>query len=230
MPGLVWTLMLFCCTAGTERVLRSLRVWYPRTTRAHVSHGRETKDRDAVFLFAPYDDRASGGVYCAKEPVTLDNDPSLPRIYDMAGNLIADASAYIEEANPTSPVTLQQWYNNGGFHRFTDIEMVRKVGVGYEGPAGSVDRGRKWYYAAVEIRSETWAARFGDACHVRACFFDDESAVVPPFHCCLCKHLLDGIRIAKCNFAILTPVGCSSRSSRQCRCSEQTSRKAGAQS
>lgn len=80
-----------------------------------------------------------------------------PRIYDMAGNLVADASAYIQEANPSSPLTLQQWYDNGGFHRFTDLEMARKFGLGFEGPATSVDTGAKWYYAAVEIRSDTWA-------------------------------------------------------------------------
>lgn len=80
-----------------------------------------------------------------------------PRIYDMAGTLVADASAYIQEAHPNSPLTLQQWYDNGGFHRFTDLEMARKFGLGYEGPAGAADRGRKWYYAAVEIRSDTWA-------------------------------------------------------------------------
>ena len=80
-----------------------------------------------------------------------------PRIYDMAGTLVADASAYIQEAHPDSPLTLQQWYDNGGFHRFTDLEMARKLGLGYEGPAGAADRGRKWYYAAVEIRSDTWA-------------------------------------------------------------------------
>jgi hypothetical protein len=79
-----------------------------------------------------------------------------PRIYDMPGNLVADASAYIQEANPSSPLTLQQWYDNGGFQRFTDIEMARKFGLGYEGPTGAVDNGRKWYYASVEIRSDTW--------------------------------------------------------------------------
>jgi hypothetical protein len=79
-----------------------------------------------------------------------------PRIYDMAGTMVADASAYIQEANPGSPLTLQQWYDNGGFHRFTDLEMARKFGLGYEGPAGAADNGRKWYYAAVEIRPDRW--------------------------------------------------------------------------
>jgi hypothetical protein len=79
-----------------------------------------------------------------------------PRIYDLAGNLVADASTYIQEAHPSRAVTLQQWYDNGGFHRFTNLEMARRFGLGYEGSATAVDTGRKWYYAGVEIRSDTW--------------------------------------------------------------------------
>lgn len=40
----------------------------------------------------------------------------------------------------------------------------------------------------------------------RVCFFYEESAVVPRFHDCPCKHLPDGIPIAKYNYAILNIV------------------------
>lgn len=77
-----------------------------------------------------------------------------PRIYDMAGNLLYDASSFVDYAEPTT--TLQLYYEEGGTTRFTDLNLARRFGLGYEGTATAKDLGRKWYYAAVELRSDTW--------------------------------------------------------------------------
>jgi hypothetical protein len=79
-----------------------------------------------------------------------------PRIYDMENRLIYDASRFVNIDQPGGP-TLAQYYANGGVARFTNLANARKFGVGYEGTAGAQDLGRKWFYAAVELRSDTWA-------------------------------------------------------------------------
>jgi hypothetical protein len=78
-----------------------------------------------------------------------------PRIYDMAGNLLYDASRFINIDQPGGP-TLGQYYASGGLVRFTSLDNFRKFGLGYEGTAGATNQGRRWFYAAVEIRSDTW--------------------------------------------------------------------------
>jgi hypothetical protein len=77
-----------------------------------------------------------------------------PRIYDMQGTLLFDASGYV--GIDQSGSTLQQYYDRGGTARFTDLDLARRFGLGYEGTAGANDTGRKWFYAGVEIRSDTW--------------------------------------------------------------------------
>ena len=77
-----------------------------------------------------------------------------PRIYDMEGTLLYDASSFV--AYDQSSTTLEQYYNGGGTTRFTDLNLARRFGLGYEGTRGASDQGRKWYYAAVELRSDTW--------------------------------------------------------------------------
>ena len=77
-----------------------------------------------------------------------------PRIYDMAGRLVYDASSFV--AYDDSTTTLRQYYDRGGTTRFTDLNLARRFALGYEGTATATDQGRKWYYAAVELRSDTW--------------------------------------------------------------------------
>lgn len=76
-----------------------------------------------------------------------------PRIYDMAGNLVHDASSY---RNTDTGQTLKQFYDGGGVHTFTNTDLARRFAVGYEGNAMARDTGRRWFYAGVEIRSDTW--------------------------------------------------------------------------
>ena len=77
-----------------------------------------------------------------------------PRISDMAGNLLYDASSFV--AYDQSSTTLQQYYNGGATTRFNDLTLARRFGIGYEGTGSASDQGRKWYYAAVELRADTW--------------------------------------------------------------------------
>jgi hypothetical protein len=77
-----------------------------------------------------------------------------PRISDMAGNLLYDASSFVAFGEPGT--TLRRYYDGGGVTRFTDLDLARRFGLGYEGTATAKDQGRKWYYAAVELRSDTW--------------------------------------------------------------------------
>ena len=77
-----------------------------------------------------------------------------PRISDQAGNLLYDASSFV--AYEQSGTTLQQYYDGGGTAHFSDLDLARRFGVGYEGTGGASDQGRRWYYAAVEIRSDRW--------------------------------------------------------------------------
>ena len=77
-----------------------------------------------------------------------------PRIYDMAGTLLYDASSFV--AYNQSTTTLQQYYDGGGTTRFSDLSLARRFGLGYEGTGGASDQGRRWFYAAVELRSDTW--------------------------------------------------------------------------
>lgn len=77
-----------------------------------------------------------------------------PRIYDMSGALLYDASSFI--GIDQSGETLAQFYGRGGVAQFSDLDLARRYAVGYEGTGGARDQGKSWYYAAVEIRSDTW--------------------------------------------------------------------------
>ena len=77
-----------------------------------------------------------------------------PRVYNMAGNLIVDARNYNHLDGGSR--TLQQFHDAGGSSPYGNADAVRRFGVGYEGSAGAVASGGRWYYAAVEIRSDTW--------------------------------------------------------------------------
>ena len=81
-----------------------------------------------------------------------------PRVYDMSGTLIRDASSFTRTpgwGGDTSQ-TLANWYSTGGLFRFTDLSLTRDFGVGYEGPAGASNTGQHWYYAKVGIGVNDW--------------------------------------------------------------------------
>ncbi|MGH7467400.1 MAG: hypothetical protein ACRENP_05375 [Longimicrobiales bacterium] len=79
-----------------------------------------------------------------------------PRIYDMAGNLIRDASHFLIGDPSSDQTTLAQWYARGGGDRFTDLNLARRFTLGMEGPGGAPVTNRHWYYAAVSVRLDTW--------------------------------------------------------------------------
>ncbi|MGH7467401.1 MAG: Ig-like domain-containing protein [Longimicrobiales bacterium] len=79
-----------------------------------------------------------------------------PRIYDMQGNLIRDASHFMIGDPSNDQTTMAQWYANGGGDRFTDLNLARRFTVGMEGPGGSPGTNRHWYYAAVAASVNGW--------------------------------------------------------------------------
>jgi hypothetical protein len=82
-----------------------------------------------------------------------------PRIYNMAGELLYDANTFHSVWEPNVISSLAAYYARGGYHQFTDLNLARRFGVGYEGSGlinETLPEGRRWYYAAVEIRSDTW--------------------------------------------------------------------------
>lgn len=77
-----------------------------------------------------------------------------PRVYDMHGELVADAGS-IRRTWIESRVTLEQWYAAGNSCRMPDMANARKIGIGTEGPAGARNTGEAWYYAAFAAGT-TW--------------------------------------------------------------------------
>jgi hypothetical protein len=76
-----------------------------------------------------------------------------PRVYDAAGNLICQSSTFHHVDGGSR--TLQDLNNTGG-SPYTNLDLLRRFGIGYEGTGGATNTGTHWYYAAVEIRSDTW--------------------------------------------------------------------------
>jgi hypothetical protein len=78
-----------------------------------------------------------------------------PRIYTMAGALVADASDYVaQDMGPTR--TLAQHYAAGVYIPIVSRDLGRKLAMGYEGTAGNDNTGARWFYAAVEVRTDRW--------------------------------------------------------------------------
>ncbi|MGH7462393.1 MAG: Ig-like domain-containing protein, partial [Longimicrobiales bacterium] len=67
-----------------------------------------------------------------------------PRIYDAAGNLVCQASTYHHVDGGSR--TLQDMNNSGG-SPFTNLDLLRRFGIGYEGTGGATNTGTHWYYA-----------------------------------------------------------------------------------
>lgn len=76
-----------------------------------------------------------------------------PRVYDMNGDLVADATGYISnDDGPTT--TLAQHYNSGGYGVAESRDRTRHIALGYEGTGGNEDVGARWYYAGLEVRTD----------------------------------------------------------------------------
>ncbi|MGH7460709.1 MAG: hypothetical protein ACREMA_06730, partial [Longimicrobiales bacterium] len=76
-----------------------------------------------------------------------------PRVYGPTGSLVCQSSTYHHVDGGSR--TLQD-LNNAGGSPYTNLDLLRKFGLGYEGTNGATNTGTRWYYAAVEIRSDTW--------------------------------------------------------------------------
>lgn len=76
-----------------------------------------------------------------------------PRVYNAAGELVADASRYTFISGGQ---TLAEFYAGGGYNQADNLDLLRRLTMGYEGTAGTPDLGERWYYAAVEVRTDTW--------------------------------------------------------------------------
>jgi uncharacterized repeat protein (TIGR01451 family) len=87
-----------------------------------------------------------------------------PRIYDMAGNLLADYRNFyhLDTANlglEPSFNTLEQWYNLGNAFAVDDAELMRNIGIGNEGRLNTPNNGQAWYVANFAISTQGWIGR-----------------------------------------------------------------------
>lgn len=80
-----------------------------------------------------------------------------PRIYDMGGRLLYDATRFFQNDYPLSGrFSLATWYAAGNTFGFTDVTLARRLGLGNEGPGGSTNTGGYWYHADVAISTTGW--------------------------------------------------------------------------
>lgn len=85
-----------------------------------------------------------------------------PRVYDMAGTLLYDASSYYHLDSQHQPnQTLAYFYEHelgpaGGTFGITNAELARNFGMGNEGPGGSSNTGGFWYHAQVALSLDGW--------------------------------------------------------------------------
>jgi uncharacterized repeat protein (TIGR01451 family) len=83
-----------------------------------------------------------------------------PRIYDMAGTLLYDATRFYQNDYPQSGTqSLASWYAAGNTFGLTDPQLARRFGLGNEGPANSASTGGYWYHADVAISTSGWIGR-----------------------------------------------------------------------
>jgi hypothetical protein len=85
-----------------------------------------------------------------------------PRVYDSNGTLIAADADFLQEDYKAGGVwngrddwTLQSIYASGHAYCVVPAPMT-SFAMGNNGQAGAVDTGLYWYYAALQIRSDTW--------------------------------------------------------------------------
>jgi len=84
-----------------------------------------------------------------------------PRVYDSAGTLILSDADFLQENfgsaswNGRSDWTLASYYA-AGYSFCVDPAWMNEFGLGNNGQRFSVDTGRFWYFAGVQIRSDRW--------------------------------------------------------------------------
>lgn len=80
-----------------------------------------------------------------------------PRIYNMAGTLLYDATRFYQNDYPQSGThSLSTWYSAGNTFGFSDVTLAQRFGLGNEGPGGSSNTGGYWYHADVALSTSGW--------------------------------------------------------------------------
>jgi len=83
-----------------------------------------------------------------------------PRIYDMAGTLLYDATRFFQSDYPQSGShSLASFYAAGNTFGVTNAQLARAFGIGNEGPAISNSTGGFWYHADVALSTTGWIGR-----------------------------------------------------------------------
>jgi hypothetical protein len=84
-----------------------------------------------------------------------------PRLYDAAGTLLNDDATYQQSDpgaaswNGSSNWTLASYYA-AGYNFCTNPTYLTSFALGNNGQQGAVDTGLAWYFAGVQIRTDTW--------------------------------------------------------------------------
>jgi len=122
---------------------------YPRNVWSIGTNGVVGRDRLAHGTWYRYE--------WHMEYVTSTTYRIWPRIYDMAGTLLYDATRFYQSDYPTSGThSLATWYAAGNAFGFTDVALGRRFGLGNEGPGGSTSTGGYWYHADVALSTSGW--------------------------------------------------------------------------
>jgi hypothetical protein len=91
-----------------------------------------------------------------------------PRIYNAAGTLVYDDDDFRQEGygsslwNGRSDWTLASFYA-AGYSLCVDPVVMNDFGMGNNGQAGASSTGLYWYFAGVQVRSDTWPGPLGGA-------------------------------------------------------------------
>lgn len=79
-----------------------------------------------------------------------------PRLYNLAGTLVADASNFYQMSTPTQGTfTLASYYAAGNTFPIADVQLARNIGIGNEGRVPGNETGR-WYIANFGISTIGW--------------------------------------------------------------------------
>lgn len=81
-----------------------------------------------------------------------------PRVYDATGTLLFDDDDFRQQdwtGSAPDDRTLASYYAAGGSF-CVDPTYMNDFGMGNNGQAGAQDTGLSWYFAAVQIRNDTW--------------------------------------------------------------------------
>lgn len=79
-----------------------------------------------------------------------------PRLYNLAGQLVADASNFYQMSTPTQGTfTLASYYAAGNSFPVADVQLARNIGIGNEGRVPGSETGR-WYVANFGISTTGW--------------------------------------------------------------------------